>query len=317
MESFLEHSRVRDADGALKILFRGDYRGDAVAQGFSIKEDADRGSGGIYFTDNPSVASAYAASKEYHLEDPWDVVRYTSVVTKSGLREPLSTIDQKLTPSQRQAITDTILKLSEGDRGYEPSGEDPVIGGPTWTEFLRRSRNRHMMAAADCLFLSGLLDQDEFLRFLDQTGLFTRITFDDPRAPHPTVTPVYLDIRNPLVVSEVSLDLVDRIEAITGPGDASVEGLRLSRAHPEFPETITLVTEPFRRAVIALGHDGIRDTGGLVTEQEIHEVWIALDPAQIVSAYSPEAVRYRAEDAFAPSAEAPLPPADVSGMAMR
>ena len=113
------------------------------------------------------------------------------------------------------------------------------------------------------------------------------------------------------------MDLVDRIEALVGAGDASVEGLRLSRDHPDFPETITLITEPFRKALVALGYDGIRDTGGLVTEQEIHEVWIALDPAQIVPAYSAEAVRYRHDERPSPVGNALLPNDETSGMAMR
>lgn len=80
---FLFGSEVRGDDGRLKMMFRGDYRADALASGFKIIEMEDGGSGGLFFTDNPAVASSYADNKPYQDEAASDAWRFINVTFRS------------------------------------------------------------------------------------------------------------------------------------------------------------------------------------------------------------------------------------------
>lgn len=284
---FLPLSAVRDDDGTLRMLYRGDYRARAIASGFRIFElDADGGSGGLYFTDNRDIASNYADTKPFYEDGACDAWLHVHVSIK-GRRVELRKVAPLLSRGDRERIRATALMI-DGECGYE--GKDKVVSAFTCDEYLRRSRGDVVRGMTDLLFQSGLLGVEEFVEFWRRTGVFEDVAYDDPYQPEAAVTPVYLDIRSPLDMARIPEGLADRIAARIGADDGCVEFLR---AVDGAGETVTYLTPEFRQALLDEGFDGIKDVGGVITGGERHTVWIALSPDQIAPAYGPEAVAYR------------------------
>lgn len=303
---FLSQSAVRDEDGKLKMMFRGDYRADALRKGFKVVEVADGGSGGLYFTDNSEIASSYATTKQYQDDEACDTWRWINVTVKHRGRDkviPLESANLWLSSQKKKQIADMIMKLSDTPSGYKPTGEDPVIGESTFNDFLARNRHDYIKTMIDLLHDSGLMfGDDEFLTFIKECDVFDNVVFNDPYRQESIVTPVYLDIRNPLSTDAYPEDIFDRIEAIVGKDDEALQYLRETLTETGM-ETVTYLTPAFRNALLELGYDGIKDVGGRVTGADSHTVYIALSPEQIRPAYCKDAVAYRkaVELEFAPA----------------
>jgi hypothetical protein len=160
---------------------------------------------------------------------------------------------------------------------------------------LVRTRGNTIKASYQVLVESALLDPPDYLKFLNDVGTFEKVYYADPYAPNPVVTPVYLNIQKPLHVSDIDDALLDRVSAIAGKGDETVEAMRFARRSGD-PETITSLTPGFRSALRELGYDGICDIGGRITGGDEHTVWIALEASQIMSALDPMVLSATAPD---------------------
>lgn len=307
-QEFLSKSAVRDEDGKLLMMFRGDYRADALRNGFKVIEIENDGSGGLYFTDSAQIASNYAQTKNYADENACEAWRFINVTINSGNREkivPLSKSNLWLSPMKKQELKRQILLLSDAATGYAPTGEDPVIGEYTFNDYLQRNRNDYAKTIIDLLNESGMiLDGDELTQTIARLGVFDKVAYDDPYRQESIVTPVYLDISNPLRTDAYPADFFDRVSAMVGSDDETL--LHLKSSQGEMMETVVNLTPEFRRALLEMGYDGVMDVGGRMTGGDAHTVYIAFSPDQIRPAYGMEAVEYRksVELEFAPALSA-------------
>jgi hypothetical protein len=134
---------------------------------------------------------------------------------------------------------------------------------------------------------SGMLwgQEAEFLKVLHRAGLDAY--FEDPRAPRPGVTPVFVRVTNPIAAWSVPADLMERLAELA-PADQEIDNtlslIRSDMADPKSePVWATDVPAAVVRAAKELGYDGILDRGGK-HGGDLHNVWIAFDPSQVVSA---------------------------------
>lgn len=292
---FLSKSAVRSEDGKLLMMFRGDYRADALRNGFKVIEIENDGSGGLYFTDSAEIASNYSQTKNYADENACEAWRFINVTINNGLREkivPLAKSNLFLSPAKKQELKRQVLMLSCEGAGYAPTGEDPVIGEFTFNEYLKRNGNDYARTVIDLLNESGMiLDGEELTQTIASLGVFERVTFDDPYRQESIVTPVYLDIKNPIRTDAYPPDFFEEIEKVVGPDDETLVHLRCMQG--EMMETVVNLTPEFRKALIKMGYDGVMDVGGRITGGDPHVVYIAFSPDQILPAYGKEAVEYR------------------------
>lgn len=273
-------SRVVDGQGAPKRMYRGDYRADKLDV-MKPQTEGEGGSGGVYFTDDPSVASGYATSKPY-MEGNYDEVLDNTKVTIGGREVPLLTAGGRLTATQKAKIEKAVLSVGERPDGPNGVGSpDPSIGKSTWQDYLRRSQGDYIKAADEVLLKSGSLDRDEFVQFLNDTGVFGNVDFEPPDMPRHGVTPVYLSIKKPLDLTAITPKDVAKLSKLVPDDDLSLYVVRENAAGR--PETMTTITDAMRAALEKLGYDGVHDVGGRNTGGEAHDVWIALDPTQIKS----------------------------------
>jgi hypothetical protein len=96
-------TKVTDPAGLPIRVFRGDNKGSHLGNAFKVIETDEGGSGGIYFTDSPVVASNYANSKTWNPDGAWDIINHVTV-TINGMKKPLRLADAWLKPKQRAAF---------------------------------------------------------------------------------------------------------------------------------------------------------------------------------------------------------------------
>lgn len=297
---FLSKSVVRDDDGKLLMMFRGDYRADALHNGFKVIEIENDGSGGLYFTDNAEIASNYARTKNYADENACEPWRFINVTINDGVREkvvPLAKSNLWLNPAKKAELKRQVLLMSDAGSNYKPNGEDPVIGESTFNEYLQRNHKDYAKTVIDLFGESGMImDGEEFMQMIASLGVYDKVIYNDPFRQQSIVTPVYLDIRNPLRTDAYPADFFDRISSLIDEDDDTL--LHLKSSQGEMMETVVNLTPEFRNALIKMGYDGVMDVGGRVTGGESHTVYIAFSPDQIRPAYGKEAVEYRQSVGF-------------------
>ena len=282
-------SCVRDDHGDLTIVYRGDFRPIDFAKGFRVfnVEDGD-GSGGLYFTEDASVASSYSTSKGYYEENASEVQHHLWLTGRNGRRVPLLDYNRQLTTQDVEAIK--ALILSHNGNSYR--GGEPVISRSTLEEYLVRSRRNVVLMTVNLLAESGVMSVPEFIQFWKDVGVAQKVDYEDPYEARSVVTPVYLDIRKPLDLRACPNDLLPRLEARTGRHDETLLALKDIR-DTQSEDTLSFITRRFREALIAEGYDGVCDIGGAITGGVRHKVWIAFSAEQITSAFGFDAVRYR------------------------
>lgn len=283
------NSCVRNDQGDLTIVYRGDFRPIDFVKGFKVHDFEDgEGSGGLYFTEDASVASSYSTSKGYYEENACEVQRHLWLTGRDGRRVPLLDFNRQLTTKDVEAIKARILSYN----GSSYQSGDPVIARSTLEEYLVRSRRNVVLMTVNLLAESGVMSVAEFIQFWKDVGVAQRVDYEDPYEARSVVTPVYLDIRKPLDLRACPTDLFSRLEARVGRHDETLMSLKDIR-DTQSEDTLSFITRPFRDALIAEGYDGICDIGGAITGGVRHRVWIAFAPEQITSAFSDDAVRYR------------------------
>ncbi|KKQ11393.1 MAG: hypothetical protein US25_C0087G0001, partial [Candidatus Moranbacteria bacterium GW2011_GWE1_36_7] len=280
-------SKVVNSKGEPLVMYRGDYRADKVGNEFRIVEGDEGGSGAIYFTSSPDVASSYSTNKPY-IDDNYDNVLDNTTVIKNDESLSLKDANRELSFKDRQKIAEKIITVGEvenkgGDISTGIDAVDPQIGKRTWDEYLLRNRGNYVKAVNGILLESGSMNVEEYIKFWNDLNIFNDFYFDSPGLPKSAVTPVWLSIKNPIDTSEVTRELIDKFKTLIPGYDPGIQGLEDSLKN-KFPETVALVTKEFREAAAKLGYDGIKDTGGIITQGDKHDVWIAFKPTQIKSA---------------------------------
>jgi hypothetical protein len=283
------NSCVRNDQGDLTIVYRGDFRPIDFAKGFRVYDFEDGGgSGGLYFTEDASVASSYSTSKGYFEDNASEVQHHLWLTGRAGRRVRLLDFNRQLTAKNVEVIKARILTYN----GSAYQGGEPVISKPTLEEYLVRSRRNVVLMTVNLLVESGVMSVPEFIQFWKDVGVAQKVDYEDPYEARSTVTPVYLDIRQPLDLRACPADLLSRLEARAGRHDETLLALKDIR-DTQSEDTLSFITRPFREALFTEGYDGICDMGGAITGGVRHRVWIAFAPEQITSAFNEISVRYR------------------------
>jgi hypothetical protein len=303
-KSWFKDSKVVDEKGEPLPVFHGTARPDRVGERFR-KSRATSGPMS-FFTSDPAIASSYATNKaDTSLEAPSDYEGWYKM--KVGRREV--TLDHawgQLSEEQRRDIAEklphVVLDDDTGEYRHDPK-EFGLAGGDHWAYEIRQQRGDVLKAAKEIWLNGGNLvgSEEEFMRVLELGGAKGLFRFDHPHATSPSVYKVFLSIRNPLVTSQLSDQVVGALEKASrrqrGPKeqfgadqwdkntqDPKVWMERLqqdmregtSHAWTSIPDWVT-------RALKGMGYDGIQDTGGKGGGPS-HAVWIPFEETQVKSA---------------------------------
>jgi diguanylate cyclase (GGDEF)-like protein len=289
--------------------FHGTRRPDRIGDKFNPK----RATSGpmAYFTSSPDVASNYATGKadtsidtdEYPFE-AWFKVKV------KGARNPVN-IDQAwlyLDPDVKSRIRENAPKITTGEDGdtitLDPEATD---GLGNYGYELQQTRTRWggdnpLKALVESWLNSGSIygEEQRFMQVLELAGMpMGGVTFDSPYAEYPAVYPVFVAMRNPLVSTDIPVDVMDALE-VAAKRDRSRAIPQEHGADSWDKRTITLrqwvadmkagddfvwtripdkVTEVFK----SLGYDGIVDIGGKMGGAS-HRVYIPFGEKQVKSA---------------------------------
>lgn len=303
-------SKVVDAQGKPTVVYHGTQRPDRIGGRFR----KDRATSGpmSFFSDNPEVASNYATAKrDTSLEAPANYYEWFKV----SIRGRKGDVDLRrawnlITPQERRKVAALAPRVQQED---DPTKADPAVilgdesetrGLGGYDQNLREARGNHFLALSKEWLESGVLfgEEHQFLDVLRTAGFVGRVTLDDPNASNPGVVPVFLDIKNPLVTSGMSQDVVDALGAASKtqpaadpsglgtdlwdkntrePGDWFAE-LQRDISEGRNPLAWTSIPDWVTEILKEMGFDGIHDTGGKHGGVG-HDVWIPFEANQIKS----------------------------------
>ena len=275
-----------EAGGVPKVLYRGDFRINDVGDTFDIITGDEGGSGGIFFTDDPEIASSYAENKPYVPDEHYDSRNYISVDI-NGNTVPLNKVRGHLSVKDRQAIDNAVLTFGENEDTYEKeiNSENTSIPEYIYNREKKAAHGNVIDAAYTTLIESAALyPSEEFVWFLEQTGVFDKVTYDDPYMSKSAVTPVYVSMQKPIDSNNISNETIKELETILGT-DATLDSIKDQRFQTD-PDAVVYVTDEFREAALSLGYDGIITRGGTITGGTAHTVYISLRPESVKSIFN-------------------------------
>lgn len=301
-------SKVVDENGRPKVVYHGTARGDRVGNVF----DPKRATSGpmAFFTDDKEVATSYSKNKkdtsisrDYDSYD--DIRRFTVKIGKKKV--PIDRAWFSLEPEQREALRENSGKITTDEDGniIVVEGNEDGLGNFAYTR--KEYRGDILKALYDHWVMSGQLFGDDVKMFpevLKKAGL-SDVFYEDPDYREEKVYEVYLNLRNPLVTSNVSNELVDALHEAGKKAQRKYDREKAtfadawdkSNVSPEewledfdndyaegttyvwtrVPDWVTKVLKDF-------GYDGIQDDGGKFHENK-HNVYIPFNSYQIKSAY--------------------------------
>jgi hypothetical protein len=304
-KKWFQGSKVVDAQGNPLRVFRGDYRADRVSDTFKVNRST---SGRFYFTDDPEIASKYSEGKP-DAQHSDENAMYETWFTFPDLKQPrerkapnLKDAWWRLTPEQKARVREVCLTTTRTDQGEMTFDADSGITSAVSMDWTAKEHHGDWLAVLEEYWLSGgtlFGEEKEFIKILDHCGLSA--IYDAPNDPRSVVTPVYLNIQNPLDTDRIPPDFVTRVHELAkkdrtkaqpygyGAWDKSTITLagwvneldtdakdNTSYAWTTIPEKVTKLLQ-------SMGFDGIRDRGGK-NGGTTHTVWIAFEPYQIKSA---------------------------------
>lgn len=301
-------SKVVDENGRPKVVYHGTARGDRVGNVF----DPKRATSGpmAFFTDDKEVATSYSKNKkdtsisrDYDSYD--DIRRFTVKIGKKKV--PIDRAWFSLDPEQRVALRENSGKITTDEDGNIIVVEDNEDGLGNFAYTRKEYRGDILKALYDHWVMSGQLFGDDVKMFpevLKKAGL-SDVFYEDPDYREEKVYEVYLNLRNPLVTSNVSNELVDALHEAGKKAQRKYDREKATFADawdksyvsPEewledfdndyaegttyvwtrVPDWVTKVLKDF-------GYDGIQDDGGKYHEDK-HNVFIPFNSYQIKSAY--------------------------------
>lgn len=260
LDKFMAESKVKDAKGQPIPVFRGDFNVENlnVMKGVSDKEG---GSGGIYFTDNPSIASGY--TDKMFFEGTYDEKKYFEFKYKG------KGYSVENTPPLSQRNKDFIAKEIE-ERFNVPKH---VI-----ERDLKKHKGDALKGAHESLVLSGAIyPANDFDDFLSALPFLDDAFYNDPNIGRKGVSSTYLSIKKPWNVQNPNKKDLDLLKRVLPPKDHTLYALKQKG-------TVVTLTDEAKRELKNLGYDGIKDEGGAITGSDAHNVFIAFESNQIKSA---------------------------------
>jgi hypothetical protein len=307
-EKHYENSKIRDENGALKVMYHGTQRMDRVGNKF----DPARATSGpmAYFTDNKEIATNYSTDKkdtsiayeeEYDSYNGWFRLKGNEKVT-------IDKVWYKLSYKQKQEIIEKAKHISFDDQGeniiYDPKTKN---GAGNFDIELRENGNNALSALVGEWLNSGNLFNEEhrFMEVLKFIGIDNMFEYRSPYEIKSGVYEVYLNVTNPFDTSKLTKEFVDKIKDISPNVDDSNSTLlsgadmwdknnpiNINRFKEKLAEDFekgtslawTSIPDYVSDYLKAEGYDGIVDTGGKYREAhggKLHTVVIPFYPNQI------------------------------------
>lgn len=259
-----------------------------------------------YFTDNPDVASAYSINKKdtsYDRPDSYE--GWFLYKLKRGNPIKLSSQWYRLSSNEQKTMLNNLYSVGyenqdEGE-GRIVNGTRSPVGKDTIDYELRTSRGNVISTLIEIWLSSGLLFGEErtFLDVLRACEFpdMKNVVFADPDEQNSGVVPVYLNIKNPLVTSNVPMNVINSLKKVAGRYKAKIRpagndddswdknlisGLDWIKLleNNTVGEAWTVIPDWVTKTLIYLGYDGIADTGGKHSGKS-HGVWIPFSEDQV------------------------------------
>ena len=300
-----EASKVTYKNGKPRRAYHGTGRADRVGSVFR----KDRATSGpmAFFTDARYIAENYARDKadtSLSREDANDYHKQFTVEV-NGNKITISDYWRQLSPAKQREIAQKAEAI-----GYNDDEEIALIpgnktgsGGYEWN--LREARGNHLDALVREWLDSGTLynREEQFLKVLELAGV-EGVTYNDPNYRQEAVYPVFLNLKNPLVTTEISDELFNKL------GEAAEEAQRnfdptqgyaadgwdkTSISPEDWMDKLTrdrengttyawtVIPDWVTEALKKEGYDGIKDLGGKGGGPG-HTVYIPFESEQVKSA---------------------------------
>lgn len=304
-------SKVVDEDGQPLVVYHGSQRVDRIAE--KKKFDKKRATSGpmAYFTDNPDIASSYAAVKEdtslYYSESPDFADMFTVKIpgerSKRNIVQAYWHLDAETKATLMDRLPHIEIDDATGDIVYNPEGGlNPEHF--MWLHNRNRSKNP-IQTAIEMWLEDGTIygDEQRFIDVLRAAGLDGQLgIIQMPTQDALGVVPAYLSIQNPLDTGSIPQQVVDALENKSKRQKAKVKtdgDLWDKNSRPPFvwveilkkditdgtylawtsiPDWVTNVLREF-------GFDGIKDIGGKHGGTR-HTVWIPFEETQVKSIHN-------------------------------
>ena len=296
-------SKVVDSNGNPLILYHGSTK---VSRIDKFRKSRATSGPMSYFTDNPDVASAYSINKKdtsYDRPDSYE--GWFLYKLKRGNPIKLSNQWYRLSSNEQKTMLNNLYSVGyenpdEGE-GRIVNGTRSPVGKDTIDYELRKSRGNVISTLIEIWLSSGLLFGEErtFLDVLRACEFpdMKNVIFADPDEQNSGVVPVYLNIKNPLVTSNVPMDVITSLKKVAGRYKAKIhpagndrdawdknlisglEWIKLLENNT-VGEAWTVIPDWVTKTLIYLGYDGIADTGGKHSGKS-HGVWIPFSEDQV------------------------------------
>jgi hypothetical protein len=298
-------SKVVDEQGQPKVAYRGDYRGERIGAKLKVSRAT---SGRFYFTEDPEIASKYAEKTDVrHTEEKQNFENWWTFPDKKYKGErtapDLERVWQRLSPEEKARVQHTVENTStnEEDGSFKFNAGESIYPNADLPRLLREQRGNWLGVAKDIWLNSGNLHgyEKDFTELLEHAGL--KPVYDNPHDPASTVTPVYLNIRNPLDTANLPPNVIDALRTMaksdrSRPAKYGVDFWDKTTITPKEWMTAleedlqsgsthawTRMPEKVTKLLQSMGYDGVKDTGGKLGGAA-HPVWIAFEPNQVKSA---------------------------------
>lgn len=311
-------SKVVNEDGTPKIVYHGTARGDRVGNVF-LPERATSGPM-AYFTDSEQIASNYARDKadtSLAYDEDHDG-SYESQFRVQDKDRSIRLVDawNRLKMRDRLAIREAVKHVTwDEDMENIVYDEDAQAGTGGLQDWRFRERNGNAIAAlVDEWLNDGNLygNEGDFMEAVRLAGIPEALEraglgeayYDDPNFRDEKVYGVYLNIRNPLVTTELDESFADALEEWWDEQDEDAYRREYNRADEwdknrwDMYDWIDLLRSDIENGTTHVwtsipdavtdflkseGYDGIEDQGGKLHD-EGHTVYIPFESTQIKSA---------------------------------
>jgi len=210
-QEYFKDSKVRDENGNLKTMYHGTQRADRVG---TVFDPAKATSGPMaFFTDSQEIADSYSQNKkdtslsrDYTTE--WDLFKVNN--------KDLDSYWKSLDYEQKQKMREKGSEVGFDD-DYELRFEKNASRESFGTHYeyeLKTNGNNPIKALYDTFINGGYWigeDISNFQKVLDYIGV-KDIQYLDPYKTDSKVYEVYLNIENPFNTSEISKEMVNKLE---------------------------------------------------------------------------------------------------------
>lgn len=289
-------------------VYHGTGRPDRIGSAFS-RERATSGPS-AFFTDNPEIASNYAADKldTSRINEGRSFSEMFKFRLDDGTEVPLDEAFSRLPMRERVALRNNLGRVTkdyDADDFALVMGEGPG-GSSHWDYAMREARRNPLKAAEDVWLNSAILHGDEgrFVDVLQAAGLPPgRVRFDDPYAQYPGVVPAFikpgeiLETSNSDALSQLIRRLRNKPDTRNAEIDADMwskdrwsthewaDALEADLAAGENSFVWTSIPDAVSDEIEAMGFNTIKDVGGKSGGMG-HNVYIPLRPNQIRSRFA-------------------------------